>query len=78
MANRIYKFVDSRAAGVGVLEIEETASEDTEVLIDPSVLTNRRNRGQDVIDPYQVSQQVRRGNQARWRVITPDADGEAG
>ena len=61
-----------------MLEVEETVTKDTEVFIDPSLLTNRRNRGQDVIDPYQASQQARRGNQARWRVITCDAKGEAG
>lgn len=63
--------------GVGVAEIEETVIEDTAVFIDPSLLTNPRNRGQDVIDPYQASRQARLQNQARWRVITSGANGEA-
>ena len=77
VANRVYELVDSRPKGVGAVEIEETVIEDTAVLIDPSLLTNRRARGQDVIDPYQASRQARLRNQARWRVMTLDADGEA-
>ena len=77
VANRVYKSVDSRSAGIGVLEVEEVVIEDSAVFIDPSLLTNQRTRGQDVIDPYQASRKARLGNQARWRVITPDADGKA-
>jgi hypothetical protein len=77
VTNRVYKSVDSRSAGIGVLEVEEVVIEDTAVLIDPSLLTSQRTRGQDVIDPYQASRKARLGNQARWRVITPDADGKA-
>jgi hypothetical protein len=72
VANRINKLVDSRQ-GVGVAEIEQTVIEDTAVLVDPSLLTNQRTRGQDVIDPYQASRSARLGNQARWRVITSDS-----
>jgi hypothetical protein len=77
VANRVYKSVESRPARVGVLEIEETVIEDTPVFVDPSLLTNQRTRGQDVIDPYQASQQARLGNQPRWRVITSESDSEA-
>ena len=77
VANRVYKSVDSRSTGVGVLEVEEVVIEDRAVLIDASLLTNQRTRGEDVIDPYQASRKARLGNQARWRVLTPDADGKA-
>jgi hypothetical protein len=58
-------------------EIDETVIEDTAVLVDPSLLTNQRVRGQDVIDPYQASRQAGLRNQARWRVIASDSDSEA-
>ena len=77
VANRVYKSVGSRSTGVGVLEVEEVVIEDSAVFIDPSLLTNQRTRGQDVIDPYQASRKARLGNQARWRVITPDAESKA-
>jgi len=75
VANQVYKLVDRDSTSVSILEIEDAVIEDA-VFIDPSLLTHQRNRGQDVIDPYQASRQARLGNQARWRVIKSDADGE--
>lgn len=77
VANRVYELVDSRPRGFGVMEIYETVIEDTDMLVDPSLLWNQRTRGQDVIDPYQASRQARLRNQARWRVITSDLESKA-
>lgn len=77
IANRVYELVDSRPRGFGVMEIDETVIEDTDMLVDPSLLWNQRTRGQDVIDPYQASRQASLRNQARWRVITSDLESKA-
>lgn len=66
----------SQTEFTSVGKFEETVTEDTAVLVDPSLLSNQRARGQDVIDPYQVSRQAGLRNQARWRVVASDSDGE--
>jgi hypothetical protein len=64
----------NRALGI-TKAADQGLSENTSVFVDHATLTNRI-RGQDVIDPYQVSQ-ARLRNSALWRMLAPDSDSEA-
>lgn len=65
-----FKSGDLRVEVVDLRDLEETVNENTAVFVGHTTLTSRV-RGQDVIDPYQVSQ-ARLSDHARWRMITSE------